>query len=178
MTPIETERLRLVPATDAHVEAEIGDLARFFEFLGVEPTSEWPSDDLAEVLPLFLEQLVDDETNVGWVSWYFVDRASSPSRLVGGGGFKGQPDDEGTVEIGYETVPSRRRLGIATEAVGALVTWAFEDDRVRRVIAETRRDNEASIGVLRRLGFREIGEGPEPEMVRFERASAPSANVP
>lgn len=169
MHPIETPRFRLIPATVRHVRAEIEDPSRFFELLGVEPTAEWPSADLAEVLPLFLQQIEADEANVGWVSWYWIDRTSLPHRLVGGGGFKGQPTSGGTVEIGYETVPGHRRRGVATEAVGALVDWALRIDEVRLVIAETKMDNVASIGVLRRLGFRETGPGSEPGLLRFEQ---------
>jgi RimJ/RimL family protein N-acetyltransferase len=39
---------------------------------------------------------------------------------------------------------------------------------VRRVIAETLPELAGSIGVLRRCGFRLLGEGSEPGVIRFE----------
>ena len=95
MDPIRTRRLELIPATADLVRAEIEDPARFFERLGVAVADDWPSENLQNVLPLFLEAL-QDPANVGWLAWYWIDRAENA--LVGGGGFKGQPSDEGTAE--------------------------------------------------------------------------------
>ena len=92
--------------------------------------------------------------------------------LVGAGGYKGRPSPEGTVEIGYSIVPEYQRRGLATEAAAALVARAFCDTRVNRVIAETLPKLAPSIGVLRKNGFRLIGEGSEPEVIRFELTRA------
>ena len=58
-------------------------------------------------------------------------------------------------EVGlYWTMsPEQRRRGYATEAGGALVAYAFERLRLRRVIATTTYENAASMGVMRRLGM-------------------------
>ena len=88
-------RLELIPATAGLVRAEIEDSAHFFEHLDVAVADDWPSENLQNVLPLFLDAL-RDPANVGWLAWYWIDRAENA--LVGGGGFKGQPSDEGTAE--------------------------------------------------------------------------------
>ena len=160
-----TRRLELIPATADLVRAEIDEPERFFDRLGVTRADDWPSENLQGVLPLFLEAL-QDPANVGWLSWYWVDRAENA--IVGGGGFKGQPSGEGVVEIGYETRPAYRRRGYASESVAALVDWALSQTGVRHVIAETAHGNAASIGVLRATGFKPAGTGSEPELVRFE----------
>ena len=68
------------------------------------------------------------------------------------------PAAGGVVEIGYTILPADRRRGYAAEAVGALVTWAFESDEVTTILASVAATNEASHAVLRRVGgFREIG---------------------
>ena len=166
MDPIRTRRLELIPATADLVKAEIEDPARLFERLGVAVADDWPSENLQHVLPLFLDGL-QDPANVGWLAWYWIDRAEKA--IVGGGGFKGQPADDGTAEIGYETRPVYRRRGYASEAVAALTQWAFSQSGVRRVFAETKSDNAGSIGVLKATGFAEAGPGSEPGLVGFER---------
>lgn len=85
---------------------------------------------------------------------------------VGGAGFKGAPDDAGTVEIGYGIVESRSGRGIATEAVRQLVSLALSSGAVR-VIAETDVDNVASQRVLIRCGFRRF-ERPDFDTLWWE----------
>jgi RimJ/RimL family protein N-acetyltransferase len=85
------------------------------------------------------------------------------AQVIGAGGYKGAPDDTGTVEIGYGVVPERRRRGFAREAVDGWLAHAFADPRVRRVIAHTLVELEPSIGVLRSAGFSFVGAGTDPQ---------------
>ena len=166
MDPIRTPRLEIIPATADLVRAEIEDAACFFERLGVEVADDWPSENLLSVLPLFLNAL-QNPANVGWLTWYWIDRAENA--IVGDGGFKGQPSDDGTAEIGYETRPAYRRRGYASEAVAALARWALSRPGVHRVFAETDSDNTGSIKVLMATGFVPSGPGSESDLVGFER---------
>jgi [ribosomal protein S5]-alanine N-acetyltransferase len=50
--------------------------------------------------------------------------------------------------------PDQQRQGYATEAAQALIDFAFQQLRVKRLIATTEYDNAASIGVMRKLGMR------------------------
>ena len=61
-----------------------------------------------------------------------------------------------TAEVGlfWAIAPSLRRLGHATEAASALVSYAFQTLQLARVVATTRHDNAASAGVMRKLGMR------------------------
>jgi RimJ/RimL family protein N-acetyltransferase len=74
-----------------------------------------------------------------------------------------------TPEVGlfYLVDDAHRRQGIAAEAAGALVRYAFDVLHLQRVVATTERTNEASIGVMRRLGMR-IECNPEPEPPWFQ----------
>lgn len=78
-------------------------------------------------------------------------------------GFKGVPDSDGSIEIGYGINPAYHGHGYATEMVHAMVSWALGQPAVSRVTAETREDNQASIRVLEKVGFRRIGARLEPE---------------
>ena len=168
MNLITTERLRLVPATAHLVQLEIENLPAFFETLGVGQIPDWPSNNLAHVLPLFRDQLEKHPSWVGWLTWYWILDGPDASQLIGGGGFKGAPVDA-AVEIGYETRLSYRRMGLATEAVGAQVLWALEHPNVTYVTAETQADNVGSLGVLAKLHFVHVGAGSESGLLRFER---------
>jgi len=110
--------------------------------------------------------------------YFVVLVAQERSRtLVGSGGYKGPPSSEGTVEIGYGIVSDHQRRGYALEAVRGLLTRAFALPQVQRVIAETLPELGPSIGVLRKSGFRLIGEGSEPGVIRFELTRADWAIV-
>jgi RimJ/RimL family protein N-acetyltransferase len=69
-----------------------------------------------------------------------------------------------TAEVGlyYAFAPAHQRRGYATEAVQALVTFAFADLGLHRIVATTTYDNQPSIGVMRRLGMR-IERNPLPD---------------
>lgn len=168
MHPLLTRRLQLVPATANLTRLEITDPDEFFDQLGVRPIADWPSDNVADALPLFLDQLEGNPSWVGWMSWYWIDTRPQHAELVGGGGFKGPPV-AGAVEIGYETRPRMRHKGFATEAMGRLVDWALRQPNVARVVAETQADNVASQALLRRLRFARIHRESEEGMVRFEK---------
>ncbi|HEY8289753.1 MAG TPA: 8-oxo-dGTP diphosphatase MutT [Acetobacteraceae bacterium] len=51
--------------------------------------------------------------------------------------------------------------GVATEAAGKLVRWGFANLDLDRISADVATDNPASAAVLRRIGFRQTGEGEE-----------------
>jgi len=65
--------------------------------------------------------------------------------------------------------PAHQGRGIATEAAGALIAWAFEHLSLLRVVATTTYDNERSIAVMRKLGMR-IERNPLPEPEWFQVA--------
>lgn len=70
-----------------------------------------------------------------------------------------------TPEVGlfWAVASAHRRRGYAAEAAGALVTYAFDALELLRVVATTRHDNMASVGVMRRLGMRVLSNPlPEP----------------
>jgi RimJ/RimL family protein N-acetyltransferase len=83
--------------------------------------------------------------------------------VVGLCSYKGPPDLDGVVEIGYGVAPSRRERGHATRAITDLLKVAVQDRAIRRVVAETMTANLASQRVLERNGFVREGERIDPE---------------
>ena len=171
---LETPRLVLRAATVDLARAELAGADAFARALGGHVPPGWPPplNDEAS-MRWILEMLEADPHCEGWTAWYFLLRnADGPPIAIGTGGFKGRPDADGTAEIGYSVMETHHRRGIAPEAVGALVTWAFSRDEVTRVIAHTLPDGRASMRVLEKNGFALVGPGLEEGCVLFERRRA------
>jgi len=168
---IETNRLKLIPATVALARAEVADRDEFARLLGASVPDNWPPEILVDALPTFLGWLEAAPDRAGWFAWYALaegDGRVSPV-LVASGGFMGPPQD-GTAEIGYSVLPQYERQGYATEMVTGLVRWAMEQPGVARVVAETEWANPASVRVLLKAGFAPGGTAGKPGGARFELA--------
>ena len=63
----------------------------------------------------------------------------------------------------YAFFPAYQRQGYATEAVRALVAFAFNVLQLRRVVATTTYENVRSIGLMRRLGMR-VEQNPSADL--------------
>jgi RimJ/RimL family protein N-acetyltransferase len=72
--------------------------------------------------------------------------------VVGGIGLFGPPED-GSIELGYGIVESRRGRGYATEAARALVQLALGLPGVTEVLAGVDPTNAASVRVLEKAGL-------------------------
>ena len=74
-----------------------------------------------------------------------------------------------TSEMGlfWALFPKQQGHGYATEAAAAMVAYAFDELRLRRIVATTEHDNTRSINVMRRLGMR-LERNPETEPHWFQ----------
>ena len=85
------------------------------------------------------------------VRWAVTRRGQD--RLIGTCGYHHLSRDHHRAEIGYELHHAHWRQGIMTEALGAVLRHGFLDMRLHRVEAVIDPHNDASAGLLRRLGF-------------------------
>ena len=92
------------------------------------------------------------------------DRGERPE-LVGGIGLHG---GDGQLEIGYWLTPAAWGRGYATEAGRAVLGMARHALGLRRLLGRHLVDNPASGQVLRKLGFRAMGQGRLPCLARGE----------
>lgn len=169
---IRTPRLDLVVATLDLLRAELDSPARFAERLGLAVPDGWPPGEYDEgAIRWVVGKLEEDASRSEWWFYYVVRRATAeaPAALVGCAGYKGPPDESGTVEIGYSVLPAEQRRGYASEATRGLLDHAFAHPGVRRVIAQTLPHLVPSIGVLDKCGFRLVGPGFEDGAILFER---------
>jgi [ribosomal protein S5]-alanine N-acetyltransferase len=165
MPPLETERLVIRPFT-------FGDLDDLYRIIDCDCFgSRSPDDEAAK------------RRRKDWLDWNLLgyeqqSRLGHPpygeraitlkkhGRLIGVCGFvpsfgsfhrllDGADCELNSPETGlfYAVASAHRRMGYAAEAASALLVFAFQNLRVRRVVATTERANEASIGVMRRLGM-------------------------
>jgi ribosomal-protein-alanine N-acetyltransferase len=166
MPILRTPRLLLVPATPESLRAELVAPSALGEVLDMDVPPSWPPELYdADAVRWTLSFLLAHPDESLWSLYYLAEALRHPGdrpRLVGLAGYKGGPDAQGIVEIGYGIVPESRRLGFASEAVRTLLATAFADARVRAVVAHTLPDLVASIGVLRATGFTFDGPGNDP----------------
>ena len=104
-----------------------------------------------------LADLAADPAAQPWLGRAIVATDAVGRTIIGSVGFHAPPDATGRVEVGYHVEPGYRRQGVATEAVAALFDWAFREHGVHHFRAAVAPDNVASLAVLARFGFRQVG---------------------
>ncbi len=83
--------------------------------------------------------------------------------LIGSCGYKGEPDEDGMVEIGYEIRASHQGKGLATEAARALVENAFDFEEVKKIRAHTMPEAGPSAQLLQKIGFVRTNDFQDPD---------------
>jgi ribosomal-protein-alanine N-acetyltransferase len=116
---------------------------------------EWPQPDIRDLMPVHACRSFSD---AAFGIWVMIETATNV--VVGDIGFFRAPDAAGEVEIGYSVIPSRRRRGYASEAVAALVAWAFDQPGLTAILAGTDPDNDVSQRVLRQADFEVTAASP------------------
>lgn len=163
---VQSRRINLVAATPELMKKDIAGRECLSEALGVNIPESWPPELYgARAMQFALEQ-ADNIAEQGWSFWYMIG-TDVPAELLGICGFKGRPDQSGSVEISYSILSSYQRQGFATEAVARLVSWAFSHHNVKEVCAETLPHLSRSIRVLQKNGFKFAGAGSEAGVIRY-----------
>jgi ribosomal-protein-alanine N-acetyltransferase len=157
---VRTERLHLVPCTPGIVRVMMESPHELAPLFRATVPDGWPTPDLKEASSFFLARLEEDPLAYVWLIWVIL--SEEDRSVVGDIGFKGKPDDEGTVEIGYSIIPSFRRRGFAVEAAQGLVKWAAETGEVKTIVAECDRSNTASTRVLEKLRMERMDDAGDP----------------
>jgi len=83
--------------------------------------------------------------------------------FVGSCAFKGQPTEDGTVEISYFTYPDFEGKGYATLMARKLIELAANATNIKRVIAHTLPEVSASTRVLEKSEMSFVGEVIDPD---------------
>lgn len=148
---LHTPRCTVYQLTAAEFRQFIETPRRLWKSLGVlgeDAHEPWFRDIMRQALRT-LEEL---GCEAWWLSnWPIVE--ISRKTVIGGITFKGPPDEQGEVEIGYGIADAYQDRGYMTECIHVVVQWALQQHGVTAVIAETAKDNPASEIVLRKNDF-------------------------
>jgi len=147
---LETPRLRLRrlrPADEAALIALDSDPA-VMRYVGSPAGTRSPD----ETVDRARQRIHADYGTRGW--WRIESRDAG---VFHGLGLLLPVPDGDDVEVGYRLARGSWGCGIATEAAGALVEYAFERLDLPRLVAVAYADNRASRRVLEKLGFAHDG---------------------
>ena len=162
--PIRTARLELPALSVEQYDGLLaGDREGVGEQLGAQLGVDW-LEDARWLIRLRREQLRDHPDHEPWLIRPVLRReAGEPPEAIGYVNFHAPPNDEGTAEIGYALLPAWRGRGYALEAARGALTWAAADPRVRTLRASVAPDNGASLRLIGKLGFVQVGEQWDPD---------------
>ncbi|MHC2992706.1 acetyltransferase [Pontibacter sp. HJ8] len=152
--PIHTNRLVLVPFTLPVAQALLAFNTGILAQIGLQPTRFWPDQESMDTLPRIIKRLEQVPEPTGFESWMIVLKHNAT--VIGDAGFKGAPNQEGAVDIGYSIIEQEQQQGYGLETAKALMDWAFRQPDVKAVTANCLLENAASIRLLAKLGMREI----------------------
>ena len=163
---LRTARLELISTTLEIVTADLHQRELLPALLNARIGAGWPPPLIdVRVMERLKQSLTDQPEHEGWSAWYWVLRTART--LIGMSGFKSRPVG-GAVEIGYSILPEFQNRGLATEALEAMVNWAFSHG-ANCVFGETLPELVASQRVLLKNGFTRVPTSSEPGVIRFER---------
>ena len=153
MFDLQTERLRLIPLNLEALRLLLDDRQKMERYLGLTVTDVVLDEPVRQAIERdVLKGVAENEEDYLWyTNWEVVLKEENCS--IGGLAFKGPPNREGEVEVGYGLQPPYRGKGYMTEAMREAFRWAFEEPRVQAFIGEVEKTNLPSIRVLQRLGM-------------------------
>ena len=174
MLEIRTERLQLIALTVSQLGLYVAAPEQLEQELGLSVSRGIVTDRLRRAIDIKLSKMeLVEEQEHPWYTYWLIVIADEPYG-AGLAGFKGSPNDQGEVEIGYGIDPAYRNRGYMTEAVRGLIDWAFRDPRCRSITAlSIERSNIASNRVLEKVGMRVSGETDEALDWRLDRTERP-----
>ena len=143
--------LRLLEESDADELFALTDENRAH----LEPWMPWipftrAPDDTLQFIRATRRQVADDDG----MQVAIID---ADGAIAGVAGFHRIDWANRATSIGYWLAADRQGRGLVTEAVRALVAYAFDERALHRIVIEAAVDNARSRAIPERLGFREEG---------------------
>jgi RimJ/RimL family protein N-acetyltransferase len=147
---LQTERLRLVPLADEHLqfEIELDSDAEVMKYITGRASSRDEVEQAhrrrlaaADEVPGlgFWAGFADDE----FIGWWILQPPNGPD----------QPRVAGEADLGYRVLRRHWRRGYASEGASELIRYGFEDVCLDRVFAQTMAANAASRATMATVGL-------------------------
>jgi len=161
---VHTARLELTPLEAEAIEALLaGDGEHLKVLTGAAfPRPVGPPPYMADSLPVVLARLRRVPREARWWNWLVVRQDTGEA--VGSVAFGGQPELDGSVLIGYAMYPGYEGQGYATEAVRAMIEWAFAQPEVRVIRTMAPVWNTPAVHVAEKVGMRPVAADDDDEV--------------
>lgn len=154
---IHTQRLLLRPLTFSQLQLCLTDLPTLEAELGLSISRDVQTKRVQRAIRMKLKKMAKtDEAHHPWQTYWLIV-ISGDNFGAGLAGFKGVLNEAGSTEIGYGIDPAYQNKGYMSEAVRALVDWAFQHPSCKAVTA-TEVENPASRRLLEKLGAQLVAE--------------------
>jgi len=154
MTSLHTERLELMALSSRQLRLYRDSPEQLEVELGFPVSRAVVTQRVRRAIGKKLARMEQvEEARHLWFTYWLMVIAKGP---FGAGllGFKGAPDAQGQVEVGYGIDPAYQRQGYTTEAVKRMIQWAFADQACSSIVAlGVDRANIASQRVLHKVGM-------------------------
>jgi [ribosomal protein S5]-alanine N-acetyltransferase len=157
--------IQLIPMTPDFIAALLeGRHEEAAALLRIEVPGEFPSEGEKGFLGLRLRQMREDERFRTWCPHAVV----LGGQMIGHAGYHGPPGVNSTqnpdaVEFGYRIFPPYRGRGYASEAAKMLMDLAEDRAGIQHFVLSVAPDNEPSLAIVRKFGFKQTGEHMDEE---------------
>jgi GNAT superfamily N-acetyltransferase len=150
---LESERLKIIPLNYDQLKKYTACDNSLENELGLKNSSRIIPEHLKNVIINKVLPAVKKDSGSFLYNTIWLATDIQKNVIVASFGFKGLPNDEKEIEIGYGTESEFQNKGYMTEAISCAVDWAKNRSDIYYIIAETDSDNIASVKVLEKNGF-------------------------
>lgn len=151
---LKTKSLRIVPLNIDRMALLCEGQDKLNHVLGLTENNIKNDEHLQTAYREMYQNCLSHENDYLWyTNWQII--LKSENKSIGSIGFKGTANERHEVEIGYGINEEYNNQGYATEAMKALIEWAFTQ-KVYYIQAQIEPDNEPSKKVLQKCGFKQI----------------------
>jgi [ribosomal protein S5]-alanine N-acetyltransferase len=155
---LETERLIIRPLTYEQLKKYIACDNSLEREMNLNDNLRTISPELKEALTETILPNVGDKSKNYLYCTLWTGILKSENKMIGDLCICGEPNAEGSIEIGYGTYEHFQNNGYMTELVRGVIDWAKNEALVKSIIASTDKINVASFRVLEKNNFEKTGE--------------------
>jgi len=148
---LHTERCRLRKVIDKD-RFDILELYSKENVVKYMPFTPFVSVEAAIDEMKWYQKIFEEQSGLRWM----IEDIES-GKVIGTCGFLNYEKEHNRIEIGYDLTPDYWGKGIMTEVVKYIMHFGFLTMKVNKIEAKVEPENEASLGLLHKLGFHKEG---------------------
>jgi ribosomal-protein-alanine N-acetyltransferase len=153
MPQVTTDRLKIITFEVKMIKALLEGPEQLEKLIPYRVPADYPMDVYKQFFPYKIERFTErPEENI----WEGLIINSKTQTVIGDIGYKGGPNGQGEINLGYSVLQRFQGQGFATEAAAAMVEWGLGQPGVEKVTATCSPQNTASIRVLQKAGLKQL----------------------